>query len=77
MQFRFLNKNILLILQGCEDDILTDETKKKLSGKVIVVDKEGNMLKITKEQYYAQVGEKDTWEWIFHRNKEAMKRKVN
>jgi hypothetical protein len=56
--------------------VFTDETKKKLSGKVIVVDKQGNMLKITKEQYYAQVGEKDAWEWIFHRNKEAMKRKL-
>lgn len=53
----------------------SEETKKKLSGKVVVVDKTGKVLKINKEQYYSQTGAKETWEWIFHKSKEATMRR--
>ncbi len=53
----------------------SDATKKKLSGKVVVVDKTGKLLRITKEQYYAQTGSKISWKWIMHRCKEAKMRR--
>jgi hypothetical protein len=53
----------------------SDATKKKLSGKVVVIDKAGKLLRITKEQYYAQIGSKINWEWIMHRCKEAKMRR--
>lgn len=54
---------------------VSEETKKKLSGKVVVVDKIGNLLRIDKEQYYSQTGTKETWEWVFHKSKEAQGRR--
>ena len=32
--------------------------------KLVVIDKAGKLLRITKEQYYAQIGSKINWEWI-------------
>jgi len=54
---------------------IPDATKKKLSGKVVVIDKAGKLLRITKEQYYTQTGSKINWEWIMHRCKEAKMRR--
>ena len=54
--------------------IFTEETKKKLSGKVVVVGKKGNRSKISKEQYVSQVGPKTDWEWVAHRSTEAKQR---
>jgi len=51
------------------------ETKEKLSGYVVVVDKSGEVSRISKEQYYSQVGPKNEWEWISHRSAEGMARK--
>ena len=51
------------------------ETKKKLSGKVVVINKSGELLRITKEQYYTQTGPKQEWEWVFHKSKEAIMRR--
>ena len=53
----------------------SDETKKKLSGKVVVINKAGELLRITKEQYYAQTGPKQEWEWVSHKSKEAKMRR--
>ena len=50
-------------------------TKKKLSGKVIVVDVNGDTKKILKEEYYAQPGPRDTWKYVAHNSIEGKKRK--
>jgi hypothetical protein len=55
--------------------IWTEEEKEKLKGMVPVVDKLGNNLKITKEEYYKQLG-KDC-EYVHVRSKEALNRKSN
>jgi hypothetical protein len=55
--------------------IFSEETKQKLSGKVIVIDKLGNVLRIPKEQYSSQSGPKDEWEYLFHRDKLATMRR--
>jgi hypothetical protein len=55
--------------------VISDEIKEKLKGKVVVIDKIGNMIRIEKELYYSQTGEKESWEWIMHRCKEAQPRK--
>lgn len=55
--------------------IITEDTKQKLKGKVVVIDKMGVMAKITKEQYLAQLGPKDKWQWVAHRSIEARARK--
>ena len=54
--------------------VITEETKKKLSGKVSVIDKNGNRSKITKDQYYSQTGPKNEWQWVSHKSKEALER---
>lgn len=54
--------------------VASEETKQKLSGKVVVVDKQGNKLRIDKDVYYAQTGPKEEWEWIMHRAREAQAR---
>lgn len=53
----------------------SEETRKKLSGKVIVLDLNGNVSRISKEQYYSQIGPKESWQFLFHRNALAKKRK--
>jgi hypothetical protein len=55
--------------------IFTDETKQKLSGKVVVINKQGELSKISKEIYYSQTGPKEDWEWVMHRSAEAKIRK--
>jgi NUMOD3 motif len=54
----------------------SDATKEKLSGKVVVIDKQGKMYRIPKEQYYSQVGLKSEWEWVGHKSIEGMARKI-
>ena len=63
------------IREARKNQIFTEETKKKLSGKVVVIDKQGILSKIPKEQYYNQSGPKNEWEWIFHKAKGALGRK--
>jgi len=46
-------------------------------GKVIVIDKEGIMSRIPKEQYYAQTGPKNDWEWLSHKSADANARKLS
>ncbi len=54
------------ISKARKNQIFTEATKKKLSGKVIVVDKNGNIKKIPKEEYYSQTGDKSDWEYVAH-----------
>lgn len=55
--------------------VITEETKEKLKGKVVCVNKEGIIRKISKDQYYSQTGPKEQWEWVFHKSKEAQTRR--
>lgn len=52
------------------------ETKEKLSGKVVVIDKQGKLYRIPKEQYYSQTGPKNEWEWVHHKSAEGSSRKI-
>lgn len=63
------------IREARKHQVITEETKKKLSGQVIVIDKNGNSGKIPKDQYYSQTGPKQEWQWVSHKSKEALKRK--
>lgn len=58
-----------------KEQVFTDETKEKLKGKVVVIDKNGNLSKMNKEQYYSQTGPKEDWEWVSHKSKEAKMRR--
>lgn len=55
--------------------VITEETKQKLKGKVVCVNKEGALNRINKDQYYGQSGPKEDWEWVFHKSKEGLKRR--
>lgn len=55
--------------------IFTDETKQKLSGQVVVINKQGELSRVSKEIYYSQTGPKEDWEWVMHRCTEARSRK--
>lgn len=55
--------------------VITEETKEKLKGKVVCVNNAGQISKIDKDLYYAQTGPKENWEWVAHRSKEARMRR--
>lgn len=59
-----------------KNQVITQETKEKLKGTLVVINRNGEFLKISKEIYYSQVGEKEKWEYVSHRSKEARLRKV-
>lgn len=54
-----------------KEQIFTNETKEKLKGKVVSVNKSGELKRIDKEIYYNQEGPKEDWEWVSHKSKEA------
>lgn len=55
--------------------VFSDETKQKLKGKVVVIDKKGNILKIDKEVYYSQPDIGDSRPYVFHNCIEGKRRK--
>lgn len=55
--------------------IITQETKDKLKGKIVCVNNEGQISRINKDLYYSQTGPKENWEWVAHRSKEAKMRR--
>lgn len=57
--------------------IITDETKEKLKGKIVCINKNGEIKKIDKEIFYSQTESSDQKEWVFHNSKEGVKRKRN
>jgi hypothetical protein len=56
--------------------VITNETKDKLKGKIVVIDKDGNITKILKETFYDQQGPDEDKIWVFHKSKEGIKRKM-
>ena len=46
-------------------------------GMVIVINKEGMLSRIPKEQYYTQTGPKNDWEWLSHKSADAQARKLS
>jgi hypothetical protein len=54
---------------------LTDEVKEKLKGKVVSINKNGEVKRIDKEIFYQQDGPNELREWVFHNSKEGKKRK--
>lgn len=56
--------------------IFTDETKQKLKGKIVCISKIGEIKKIDKELFYSQVGLDEQREWVFHRSREGLNRKL-
>jgi hypothetical protein len=53
----------------------SDETKEKLRGKVVVINKAGEIKKISKEDFYSQQEDPVDREWVFHKSKEGLLRK--
>lgn len=58
------------------NQVITEETKEKLKGKVVVIDKNGEILKIPKEIFYGQKESDENKEWVFHKSKEGINRKA-
>ena len=54
--------------------VISEATREKLRGFVVVVNKYGQLSRITKDQYYSQTGPKEEWEYLQHRNKLAQER---
>jgi hypothetical protein len=57
--------------------VFSDETREKLKGKIVCVDKSGEVKRIEKEIFYSQLGSDDQKDWVFHNSKEGKKRKQN
>ena len=57
--------------------IFTQETKDKLKGKIVCINKFGQLKKIDKEIFYSQCGLEKEKEWVFHKSVEGIKRKQN
>lgn len=55
--------------------IWSEEEKQKLKGKIVVVNREGVLIKISVQEYSNQVG--DDWEYVHFRSKEGIKRRIN
>lgn len=55
--------------------VFTQETKDKLKGKIVCINKSGQIKKIDKEIFYSQHGLDIEKEWVFHKSFEGIKRK--
>lgn len=67
----------LKISKSLKNKSLTMETRNKLKDKIVCINLSGEIKKISKELFYAQVGEDSYKEWVFHRSSEGTKRKKN
>ncbi len=56
--------------------VFTDETRQKLKEKIVCISKNGEIKKIDKEIFYAQLGTIEEKEWVFHNSNEGKKRKM-
>lgn len=63
------------IKQARAKQIFSDATKEKLSGYVVVVDKIGNISRITKDLYESQKEKGADREYVFHNSNEGKRRK--
>ena len=57
--------------------VFTTETKEKLKGKIVCINKIGEIKKIEKEIFYSQADSDEQKDWVFHNSKEGKKRKQN
>jgi transcriptional regulator with PAS, ATPase and Fis domain len=57
--------------------VFTVETKEKLKGKIVCINKIGEIKKIEKEIFYSQSGSNEQKDWVFHNSNEGKKRKQN
>lgn len=57
--------------------VFSTETKEKLSGRIVVIDKTGTIKKIDKDIFYSQTGSQEEREYVFHLSAEGKKRKRN
>jgi len=64
------------ISESLQNHTVSDETKEKLKGKVVVVDKQGIILRIDKELFYDQTDDGDDRKYVFHNSMEGKKRKA-
>jgi hypothetical protein len=55
--------------------MFTEETKEKLKGKIVCINSNGEIKKISKEVFYSQHGSDVEKEWVFHKSIEGIKRK--
>lgn len=55
--------------------VITQETKDKLKGKIVCINKFGVVMKIEKELFYSQTGDSAGHEWVFHNSAEGKRRK--
>lgn len=56
--------------------VITQETKDKLKGKIVCINQLGEIKKILKETFYLQTDNEDQKEWVFHKSAEGSKRKM-
>lgn len=54
--------------------VITQETKDKLKGKIVCINQLGEIKKIDRELFYTQTGPAEHREWVFHRSKEGLNR---
>jgi|688.fasta_scaffold370954_2 hypothetical protein len=55
--------------------VFSDETKQKLQGKIVCINKLGEIKKIDKEIFYSQEGVETDKEWVFHLSKVGLARR--
>lgn len=55
--------------------VITQETKDKLKGKIVCINQFGIIMKIEKELFYSQTGTPPEQEWVFHNSTEGKRRK--
>lgn len=55
--------------------VITQETKDKLKGKIVCVNKNGEIKKIDKEIFSLQTGPIEERDWVFHKSKEGIRRR--
>lgn len=74
---KFISEETKLKIKAARaTQVFTEETKEKLKGKIVVVNKQGLISKISKEQFYSQLGEDYLKEFVFHNSKEGKRRKL-
>jgi len=63
------------IREARKSQVITQETKDKLKGKIVCINKLGEIKKIDKEIFYSQKESENQREWVFHKSKEGLKRR--
>ena len=59
------------IREARKQQVFSEETKEKLKGMVVVVNEQGIIKRITKQEFYSS----ENKEWVFHNSNEGKRRK--